>query len=53
MNKVEVLEKDTVWDLRKDLKAFAEDYEIINISLTTRETRMGTSSFVASVLYKD
>lgn len=52
MNKVEAFDEEVFYRLERAINKFAEDHEIINVALTTFETRMGTSSYRALVLYK-
>ena len=52
MNKVEAFDEESFYKLERVINEFASDYEIINVALTTFETRMGTSSYRALVLYK-
>lgn len=52
MNKVEAFDEKTFYKLERTINEFAENHEIINVALTTFETRMGTSSYMAMVLYK-
>ena len=52
MNKVKAFSEETFYGLEQTINEFAEDYEIINVALTTFETRSGTSSYKALVLYK-
>lgn len=52
MNKVEAFSDETFYNLERKINKFAEDYEIINVALTTCESCRGTSSYKALVLYK-
>lgn len=52
MNKVKLFWRDSMFDIERDINKFAEKYEIINISLVTDTSRMGTYGYKALVLYK-
>lgn len=52
MNKVKTFSEESFYGLGRTINEFAEKHEIINVSLTTFETRMGTSDYKALVLYK-
>lgn len=52
MNKVEVFWGDSIYGLKRAINEFAEDYEIINVSLVANTTQMGTCGYSAMVLYK-
>ncbi|GEB11630.1 hypothetical protein SEQ01_18210 [Streptococcus equinus] len=53
MNKVEFFWKETMSEIAVAINEFAEDYEIINVSVVTDTTIKGTYCYKALVLYKD
>lgn len=52
MNKVELFWEETMTRIEQKINEFAEDYEILSVSVVADTTRMGTSSYKALVLYK-
>ncbi len=53
MNKVEDFYNSSSYKLKQDINKFAEDHEIINVSIAANTTSMGTSGYSAMVLYKE
>ena len=52
MNKVEAFSAGSMRRLEDAINEFAEDYEIINVSITAETTMKGTCGYNAMVLYK-
>lgn len=52
MNRVEAFRENSIFELKRAINVFADDYEILNVSITADTTPMGTCGYSALVLYK-
>lgn len=52
MNKVEAFWEDSIWTLKRDINVLAEDYEIIDVSITANTAHGATCGYTAMVIYK-
>ena len=52
MNKVEAFLEDSIWTLKRDINVLAEDYEIIDVSITANTAHGATCCYTAMVIYK-
>lgn len=52
MNKVEAFWGDSIWTIKSDINKLAENYEIIDVSITANKARGVTCGYTAMVIYK-
>lgn len=52
MNKVAAFWGDSIWTVKRDINVLAEDYEIIDVSITANIAHGITCGYTAMVIYK-
>lgn len=52
MNKVEAFWGDSIWTIKSDINKLAENYEIIDVSITANKARGVSCGYTAMVIYK-